>query len=418
MTTLLISGVIGTALAAVLNLFVQEHRMLSRTASWNAALPIAEAGIEEAMSHLQNVNGGDLAVNGWGLNGSDVVLSRALSEGRFEVAISSALPHVITSTGYIWSPSAQQVLKRRIQARSQGRGIFMNALVAKEKITLNGQVIIDSFDSADPLHSLNGAYSAALRKDNGNVATNLSTEDAMDLGGQVLIYGTVATGPVGVIKISDPARQIIGKIAYITSGGQGIESERYAKDMNVSFPDVTLPFSGGAMAPLENVTVGGIFYRYAMGTGQFRMPTLSISGSEKVMVAGDATLLVDQDVSISESAFIQINAGATFQLYVQKGSVSISGQGVANLGHAANFSLWGMPHLSNVSFSGDNQFIGTIYAPQAKLNLSGDGATGLEFTGAAIVNEVNASGQCKLHYDEALGKTGGRNITIASWKEI
>ena len=49
--TLIIAAIMGSVIVAVTAMVIQEHRMLSRSTTWNATLPIAEAGIEEAMSH-------------------------------------------------------------------------------------------------------------------------------------------------------------------------------------------------------------------------------------------------------------------------------------------------------------------------------------------------------------------------------
>jgi hypothetical protein len=68
--------------------------------------------------------------------------------------------------------------------------------------------------------------------------------------------------------------------------------------------------------------------------------------------------------------------------------------------------------------SGNASFIGTIYAPQAKLSMSGSGTESLDFVGAAIVNEVNGSGNFRFHYDESLSYNTPQNLVIVSWKEL
>jgi hypothetical protein len=409
--------VVSISLAAVLSLSLHEHRMLARTADWNAALPAAEAGIEEAMSHLWQVDGGARGVNGWVQEGASFVRLRTMPHGRFDVAVSSGTPPVITSTGRVWSVSTGSLVERRIQVRTRGQGLFPKGIFARGKITLSGQFMSDSFDSSDPNYSTNGMYTASRRKDNGDMAT-MGAPDAFDLGGQVKIYGQVSTTANGIVKISDPRQQRIGSASYIDSGGTGIEPGHHTKDLNVSFPNVEAPYSSG-LSLSRDLTIDGVFYKYVLYSGSYSISTLTLSGSDKMLVMGDATLLVNQDVSISGDAFIQINPGANLQLYVRKGSVSISGGGIANLaGNAANFGLWGMPEMKNINFSGDGLFIGTIYAPQAKLSMSGGSTSGMDFIGAAIVDEVNGSGQYRFHYDEALGSNNARNLVIVSWREI
>ena len=49
---MMITGLIVAALGTYLTLASQEHKTLRRSFCWNAALPMAEAGIEEALSHI------------------------------------------------------------------------------------------------------------------------------------------------------------------------------------------------------------------------------------------------------------------------------------------------------------------------------------------------------------------------------
>src|SRR6188474_721382 len=82
--------VLGIMLAAVLSLITQERRILTHTATWNSALPVAEAGIEEAMSHLKQVDGGARNVNGWTGDSTSCGSTRYLTDGRYTVVISGA----------------------------------------------------------------------------------------------------------------------------------------------------------------------------------------------------------------------------------------------------------------------------------------------------------------------------------------
>jgi hypothetical protein len=410
--------VLGIALAAVLSLTTHENRVLARTTAWNAALPAAEAGIEEAMSHMRKVDRGQRGVNGWQGTGTSFVLARtnSLTETWYSVGISSATVPEILSVGGAWCPSAGRHIKRTVLVQTEGRGIFNMGLMAKGKITMSGQFISDSFDPLKPEFSTNGQYDPAKRNDNGDIGTLLSTPDAMDLGGQVKIYGSVATGPTGTVKIGSQAS--VGTTNWVDGGNTGIQTNHYTQDMNVSFPSATLPYTNSGAIPLAGV-VGTTIYKYVLEDGvDYRLSTLVLSSSDKVLVRGKARLVVEQDVSVS-GGYIQINTNANLELYVKQNAVSLSGQAVINkTGNAANFSLFGLPGLKDISMSGNASFIGTIYAPQAKLSMSGSGTDSLDFVGAAIVNEVNGSGNFKFHYDESLSYNTPQNLIIVSWKEL
>jgi hypothetical protein len=243
------------------------------------------------------------------------------------------------------------------------------------------------------------------------------------MGGQAKIYGSVATGPTGTIIMSSPAQVKVGTIAHVEGGGLGIQTNRYAKDMNVAYPNVDPPFEPwGPLAKLPTplpIATGPYagFYNDSFNNGDHSLTTMVIPASQQWIVTGVARIYVKQDVLIEGG--LVILPGASLQLYVEKGTVLFKGNGFRNgSGYAGNFGLWCMPLVTTVSFSGDGNYVGTVYAPNSTLNLTGVGATGLDFQGAAVANVVNASGGYKFHYDEQLQNTGLRNLQIASWKEI
>lgn len=408
--------VLGIALAAVLALTTHEQRILARTATWNAALPVAEAGIEEAMSHLRQVQDGPRAANGWQGDGSSFVLSRNLSNGRYVVGISSATPPVIISVGQVWCPSAARYIERRVQANTFGRGAFNKGLVAKGQIKMSGTFTSDSFDSSTPALSTNGQYDRAKRSDNGDIGSNLSSPGAIDITGKVQIYGSVATGPEGTVTTGSGIS--VGDESWVDGGNTGIQSGRQAKDMNVSFPDVTVPYSMGA-TPVGSV-IGGITYKYVLLDGiDYQLSSLSLTSTDQMLVLGKARLLVDQDVKLTGQSCIVISTNASLDLYVKKGGISLAGNGIVNLaGNAANCTVYGLPEMTAVSMSGNGAFIGTIYAPNANLKMTGSGNDVLDFSGAGIFNEITGTGNFNFHYDESLGYDTLRNLVITSWKEL
>ena len=294
----------------------------------------------------------------------------------------------------------------------------MAAVSAKRKITLAGTAGVDSFDSANPAYSTNGVYDATKKKAGGDVMTNESTPGAIDLSGLATVYGRVATGPLGTVAMSNPSNVKVGSVAYVDGVGTGIESGYYTKDMNVAFPDAVAPaVLNTALAPLPNI-IAGVGYKYVLlPNSNNRLATLTLTASEKVLVQGHAQLLVENGVNIAGT--IIIAPGASLQLYVRAGTISLSGNGVRNeTGFAGNFALSAMPAVTTISLSGEGQFTGTIYAPNSTFNVSGGGASGIDMIGAVVANIVNGSGKYKIHYDEHLQDTGLRNLTVVSWKEI
>src|SRR5690349_1548113 len=96
MTTLILALLVGVTSAGLYMLTQQQNVLLARSQVWNEELPLAEAGVEEAMAHLNSVPT-NFASSGWTASGSNVVKSRVLGSngGYYFTGISTSQPPVI-----------------------------------------------------------------------------------------------------------------------------------------------------------------------------------------------------------------------------------------------------------------------------------------------------------------------------------
>jgi hypothetical protein len=72
-----------------------------------------------------------------------------------------------------------------------------------------------------------------------------------------------------------------------------------------------------------------------------------------------------------------------------------------------------------VTWAGNDNFVGTVYAPQAVFTMGGGGSGIYDYQGACVVYEVVMNGHFNFHYDENLKKkdvNGG--YAVASWLEL
>jgi hypothetical protein len=105
-------------------------------------------------------------------------------------------------------------------------------------------------------------------------------------------------------------------------------------------------------------------------------------------------------------------------------SFSLSGNGSLNTdGTAApkDFTLIGLPGNQDISLSGNAAYVGTIYAPNSNLTLSGGGnpANNTDFSGAAVVKSATMNGHFTFHYDTALPNLGIiRGFDAKIWEEL
>lgn len=405
------TAIIGITLASYLNLTASQNQAVMRSLAWNSTLPVLEAGIEEALTHLYHTDGTNLASNGWYYDDNRYYKWRAVGDGWTYVTISNSSPPVIYARGFIRAPlQSSKWLSRSVRVETKKDGLFSRGLVAKGQITLNGNnVLVDSFDSADPDHSSNGVYVVSRRKDNGSVATNARITNALATG-NANIYGKVATGPGGSVSIGPNGA--VGNLAWQASGTGGIQSGFSSDDMNVSFPDVQPPFSGGSFSP----TVG-VGYQYVIpSSGRYEVSALN--GGLLVKSNAHAILLVTGNINFTGSDKIEIEPGGSLQLYVAGSDAKIGGNGVVNRnGNATNFFYWGLPSNTSLSINGNGTFTGVIYAPSADFTLNGSG-TGEDVTGASVTSTAKLNGNFQFHYDENLDRINrNRGYIVTSWNE-
>lgn len=439
--TLVTTGLIGFVLASYLSLVKSQNMATMRSQSWNGAVPVIEAGIEDALTHLSAHSlSGNLAQDGWQQSGSIYFIQRSLADSYYVVTISNFLgpaspAPIIESRGYVRMPLLAEVssdhlfataatsssingyLARGVRVEAGKSALFAKGMVAKGQIDLNGNNIMsDSFDSADPNHSTAGQYDITKRKDNGDIATNSGLVNSLSVG-NAEVYGKVSTGPGGSVSIGNQGS--VGDLAWHAAGSSGIQDGASSDDMNVDFPDVEEPFSGGAFWPVSG-PYGTTFYDYVLGNGNYQMNQLNMNMQKKMIVTGNATLYVTGSINITGQAFIEIAPGASLKLYAAGSTVSLGGGGIINnSGNATNFFYYGLPSNTSLSFSGNGTFKGVIYAPNADFTLSGSGNGSEDFIGASISKSVFMNGHFKFHYDEALRNFHTDGIYVVnSWNEM
>src|ERR1043165_8303035 len=82
MVTLFSALLIGTVLASYLTLIRHQSAAVARSQGWNAALAMAEAGVEEAMAQI---NAGVPWGTGWNTSSNNYSQSRTMMGGSYGV---------------------------------------------------------------------------------------------------------------------------------------------------------------------------------------------------------------------------------------------------------------------------------------------------------------------------------------------
>jgi hypothetical protein len=413
---LVISGLIGVILLSMMNMVSSDRAIIARGQSWNTAIPMCEAGIEDAMAHLNYAGTTNLASDGWALSGTNYVRTFSFTDGYYSTAMSTALPPVITVVGYVKAPVSTNYISRTVQVNTRSNGKFPKALLAKTTITMSGVSEIDSYNSTNSAYSTNGKWDPAKEGANAEIDTLSSAAGAISLNGGN-VYGSVHTGPGGTVNTG---KGTVGDVAYDSSSANGgtIETGHFAADVNVTIPDVTVPAPLlSALAPVQgSYTVGTNTYSYMLGTADYRIAgDVNLNNGPSVVINGHARLYIAGSLTMAGSSTIYITPGSTLELYILGPTVSISGSAIVNgTAGAPALTLYGLPTLTTITYGGTSAFYGGVYAPEA--NFSFQGTT--DFNGAAVANSFSMGGTMNIHYDEALGGPAGYKYLLTAWQEL
>jgi hypothetical protein len=401
--TIISCVLVGTVLSSYLRLVSARNHGAMRALAWNTAIPVLEAGIEEALTHLHE-DGVNYAANAWtpGLvNGQTVYQKeRELPDGsRFFVTISNAASAspVIYSKGYVKAPLRDDYVERHVRlSLTNPPSLFTRAIAAEGAVRLSGGSVVDGYDS-----SLGGYDAVTNRTANGGVATNSKQTRAIDVGSG-RIYGTAVTGHGGTVSVAGGA---VGDLDWES----GIQPGWTNNDMNVQFQPNSPP--GEGLRP-TTTQVGSSNITYLSSRTYKDTSFVSNDRTRPMIVTGDAVLWVTGDFIVAGSGYVYIEPGASLKLYVG-GTGSISGGGIVNgTGSPANLSYIGLPSSKTLNYNGNANFIGTINAPQADFMLSG----GASVFGAIIANTFTSSGGSSVHYDQATSSKG--IFMVTAWREL
>jgi hypothetical protein len=408
-TTLVMALLVGLVVSALLFLAKEQNYLTSRARTWASEIPIAEAGIEEAMAHL-NSRPLTLGVDGWSLVGTNYVKSRNLTNAYYYTTIyrpsSSAATSTLVSVGYARLPLATNYSRRTVMALAKlappGWGF-----VAKNLVSMNGNPYIDSYVSSDPRYSTNGRYDVNKRRDRAGVASLSSLRPAVNTGGGK-IFGSAATGPGGTVSGN------VGDGPWLAAN-TGLQPDHVTDDFNMAIPDVVFPPPGWTpqYTPLVNQVIGGILYNYVLPAGDWHFSGNVNPTGLGIYIQGDVRIYITGNFKMAGNTAMTLAPGATMEMYIG-GSMDLAGKCVVNpSGIPANCKIYGLNTCTSMKYSGTAEAYAQIYAPYAAVDIVGD----FDFSGGIVASALRFSGTANIHYDESL-RGDGPDWRIVSWEEL
>jgi hypothetical protein len=445
--------IVSMIMCAIISISLVSYLRLGRTTMVtsnralynNAAMNLAENGLEEAMYALNKAVSDSSFVwtsNGWTACGSGNVNARrrlpsATGTYSFDQATTGyvrvyvynyegtgAAPKVVARSIVTLGGATQRTLEKWVYVQLRTTSKFANGLVAKNSLTFNGNnASVDSWDShSDTTTTADDIkYSVGVRDDNGSIGSISVAVGAVGVN-NADIWGYAATG-AGLPSVG--SNGLIGPFG--TSTGT-MDMSHVSSDFTASFDPVTAPTGGSAIAAIGTgdlpMTLGT-----AGVTQTISLPSIGSAGnSSKVLtIVGNVTLVLTNTagsdaISMTGQSSISIAAGSSLKIYTA-GNVEIAGNGITNGGTTAatannpsNLQIWGTSTTSqNIKIAGNGTLSAIVYAPTATVTINGNG----DVEGSVVANNITLTGNAAFHYDESLARFGGGNpYRVAAWREL
>ena len=408
---LITTAVIGVTICSYLLLVQSQHAAVLRSQSWNGALTLAEAGVEEAMAHLNSRLGkmdAPLPDDGWRKlpSGSYSLPLRQVNSGSYQVLYFPGSAPVIISTGSVSIADSSAVISRTLQAATRPAPMFNAAVAVLNGIDVrtHAGLTTDSFDSGDPSHSAHGLYSASSATSNGTVAS---------LSGSVSLNGSVVKGNL-----------LLGPSASYSANQAGSASGSVSRSLSLDLPDIdidAITWTPGVVhghGPKGGEDGGDQAGYTFKSNGNYEITTLS----GDIFVGANSFVRLKVTGS-ADPGTIHIASNGTrsgkLEIYMTGSTFTWTGPIEIENGNAKQLAYFGLAGNSLLDFTHISSFTGTVFAPHAQLKMGRSHSQRFSFTGSCIGASLTTRGGCDFHFDQNLPRSGYTlGWTIAQWQEL
>lgn len=436
---MILTAVIGISLVSYIRLGRTSQTISNRALYNNAAMNLAENGLEEAMYSINKAVADSTyswSGDGWTILGTSA--RRKWTGAQFDQNATGEVRVFVTHFAGGGSPriisralvtlgggaAAGTAIEKWVIVQLSRTSKFANGLVAKETITFSGNnATVDSWNSDPDKNPTTAAipYSVGVRHDKGSVGSVSVAVSAIAVQ-NADIFGYAATGG------SLPSVGSQGRVGTFTTALGTMDMTRVSTDFTASFDPVALP-------------AGGVWVASSIGVGElgddstttvWRANNITLGGGpgSNLVIKGNVTIYLDAGagspaISMTGNGGININPGATLTIYTA-GDVKIAGNGLLNGGSTtatanqpANFQLYGTSTSTtakqDIQIAGNGVLSGIVYAPNGSVKINGNG----DVLGSCVANDITVVGNAAFHYDESLGDLGGGNpFRVTNWNEI
>ena len=358
------------------------------------AFYLAEAGVAEAMTAMRQGSSGAIGV--------DQNDPATLSDGILWVQAQTnpATPGFTQLTSTAMVGSGRAALQVLIEDTTQAP-LFPNVLNSREQLTVNADVVLDSYDSSAGTYAsqkVNTHTSGIMYAgSNGDVSSN---KDII-INANAHIFGDATPGPGYGVTLNTGS---------VVTGSTAPAPTPFA------FPPIVVPPlpAGGpfAVAPAGSTTIPA---------GKHSFSSLAIGKDATLTVQGPAQIVVDDFIGDKDARLVIDASAGPVTVFVRNTYTHISGfESLAAPGSPMALA-WMIEGTQAITFPSASKVRGAFYAPKADITFTSNNEAWGSFAG----NRVSMSSSMNFHYDEVLsqywnGGTGPNNdpLQIRSWQVV
>jgi Tfp pilus assembly protein PilX len=293
---------------------------------------------------------------------SSFLTSQSIGGGSYSV--SASLMSTQPETWEVIASAQVGAVQRRVGGLlvRQQSSLFTDSLFGRDSVVINGKGLVDAYDST------RGPYGGSNRLPAGHVSSNGNIE----LVGNTTIDGNATPGP---------------SMGVILSG-------------NATVTGSTTP----ATAPRNPQPV-------TVPAGATKLGAIKLNGSKTTTLTAGTYEVSSISITANAQLIIDATAGPV-RLYVT-GAISAAGNGILNSSGSPQNLFIAQVGGSSVSYTGNADFFGSIYAPDSALALGGNSS----LYGAFVGTSIDVSGNGAIHYDQSLRGGGGPGPLrlVAQW---
>lgn len=389
---MLVAMALGTGM---LTLGTQSRIASIRESEDISARSAADAGLDLALRQINNA----VAVKTWqptlqprfddvSLEGSDSVFS-------VHSTYNAGTGYRIQSTGTCNSR------QRTVTSALRLRGVFENAVLCRDTLSLKSGTVIDCIDSRI-------SYDPADTDEIVVIGTNSIEDDMVILNNGVTIDGDIVVG-VG------------GDVNKVIKDQGATTGDRYSMPEDVEFPPVSPPKLWGPDSVIsvnngeKTIGVGGDF----PASGRFS--GINMKQGTRLKVVGPCVLYITGNVSMGQDSEIVLDnaSHSSLKIYVDGNWVSGNNSGINNGTMLPDkFTLYGTGGSGQqIDLKAKSDFYGAIYAPDADVSVFSGG----DLYGSFAAKNFELKNPANFYYDVALREVNvnddGAHFVVSRWNE-